>query len=138
VNLDSVRDEDWNWLPPDGMRSIAWLVEGLGNSKYVYASQAFGDGSMHWSKDGSLPELPARSTRNEAIEWLRFAHSQLRERVEALEDDSELVELRPSPFGDQRPTRWLIRTMIEHDMYHAGEISHIRALAQKNCGPQNG
>lgn len=131
-NLASVRDEDWAWLPPDGRRSIAWLVEGLGNSKYVYASHAFGDGSMHWNNEDSLPTLPAGSSREETIAWLRDAQEYLRAGVEALEDDSELLKLRPSPFGDQRETRWMIRTMIEHDIYHAGEINHIRALAQGN------
>jgi hypothetical protein len=29
-------------------------------------------------------------------------------------------------------TRWFIVTMIEHNLYHAGEINHIRALSQGN------
>jgi len=27
-----------------------------------------------------------------------------------------------------KETRWLIAVTIEHDLYHAGEINHLRAL----------
>ena len=30
------------------------------------------------------------------------------------------------------PTRFLIVNMIEHDVYHAGEINHTRALLQND------
>ena len=26
--------------------------------------------------------------------------------------------------------RWLVRVMIEHDLYHGGEINHIRSVLQ--------
>ena len=42
---------------------------------------------------------------------------------------------RTGPWGTQHETRWLIKTMIEHDIYHAGEINHLRALAQGNDAP---
>ncbi|HTG42662.1 MAG TPA: DUF664 domain-containing protein, partial [Methylomirabilota bacterium] len=48
--------------------------------------------------------------------------------VAALADDSELDVLRLTNWGEQRPTRWIIATMITHDAYHAGEINHIRSL----------
>ncbi len=42
-----------------------------------------------------------------------------------------------SQWGNMLPRRFLIKTIIEHDLYHCGEINHIRALAQKNDGPGN-
>ena len=33
-----------------------------------------------------------------------------------------------------KESRWIIAVMIEHDLYHAGEINHIRALRQGNDG----
>jgi hypothetical protein len=33
-------------------------------------------------------------------------------------------------WGEQKETRWIITAMIQHDLYHAGEINHLRALIQ--------
>ncbi len=139
VNLASCRDEDWTWLPADGKRTVLGLVKDLGYCKYVYASQAFGDHSMHWDKPGTVPKAPAEGApREEVIAWLRGAQKYWRGSVEALADDAELLEPRLSPQGEMRETRWIIKTMIEHDLYHCGEINHIRALAQKNDDADSG
>jgi hypothetical protein len=29
-------------------------------------------------------------------------------------------------------TRWIVSSKIQHDLYHTGEINHIRALRQRN------
>ena len=31
-----------------------------------------------------------------------------------------------------KETRWIIKSMIEHDLYHAGEDNRMRALGQRN------
>jgi hypothetical protein len=31
-------------------------------------------------------------------------------------------------WGEQKETRWIITAMIQHDLYHAGEINHLRSL----------
>ena len=41
-----------------------------------------------------------------------------------------MLALRKANWGSEYETRWLMATIIEHDLYHAGEINHIRALAQ--------
>ena len=50
--------------------------------------------------------------------------------VRALPDDAELGRERLTNWGERLPTRTIIRMMIAHDFYHAGEINHIRALLQ--------
>jgi len=132
VNLGSLRDQDWLWLPPGGSRTVFSLVQELGQCKHVYANQAFGDRSMRWDKPGSVPEIEAGKPIPQVLDWLRDAQKHLRDHVSALQDDSELLRPRLSPQGWQRETRWIINTMIQHDIYHAGEINHLRALAQGN------
>ncbi len=132
-NLDSVRDEDWT--PPGGQRTIRSLVNELGVCKYVYDSHAFGDGSIHWDRPGTVPELPDGTAPSAAIAWLRGAHAPLRAHLAAMPDDSGLVEQVMSQWGRLLERRFLIKTIIEHDLYHSGEINHIRALAQGNDGP---
>ena len=50
--------------------------------------------------------------------------------VRALRDDSELNRDRLTNWDERLPTRVIIRIMIAHDLYHAGEINHMRALIQ--------
>ena len=44
--------------------------------------------------------------------------------------DAELLRRRKTNWGELAETRWIVSVMIEHDLYHAGEINHIRALRQ--------
>jgi hypothetical protein len=132
VNLESVRDEDWNWLPADGRRSIFVLARELGECKYVYASHIEGDRSFNWDHEETIPTVDDGTAPSEVIAYLRRAQDYLRSRVDGLSSDTELWRLQTSPQGWERETRWMIKTMIEHDIYHAGEINHLRALAQRN------
>ena len=132
VNLNSVKPEDWDWIPPGGKRTIRRLLLELGQCKYVCDSQAFGDGSISWVE--SRPGWSTITNRDEIVGWLHEAHRRLRDSVAALDDDAQLLEPRPSYWGEPREIRWQINTMIQHDLYHAGEINHIRALRQGNDG----
>jgi len=132
VNLHSCRDEDWTWLPDDGKRSIFEITRHLAMCKYVYATHIAGSGMMHWDKPRTTPTIPAGTSVPNTIAFLCGAHDYLRGRVEALVDDEDMMRPRLCPQGWTRETRWMVKTMIEHDLYHAGEINHIRALLQGN------
>jgi hypothetical protein len=134
-NLGSCRDEDWDWVAPGGYRTIRSLVGELGECKYVYDSHAFGDGSRSWDRPGSVPAPPESGSIPATIEWLKESHAVLRSHLAALLDDSALTEEVMSQWGHKVPRRFLVKTTIEHDLYHCGEINHIRALAQQNDGP---
>ena len=128
TNLSAVRPEDWLWVPPGGRRSICEIVRHIGGCKYMYQDQAFGDAMLSW--DDPLVQGGAALDRiTAAIEWLRGGHARLRASIAAL-DDEELPRLRRHHSGKMKETRWIIWTMIQHDVYHAGEINHIRALRQ--------
>ena len=61
------------------------------------------------------------------VAWLRGGQQVLRDSVSALESDEELLRPRKANWGQEYETRWLIGVMIEHDLYHAGEINHLRS-----------
>lgn len=134
ANLRNVSAEEWLWVPPGGGRSIQQVVGHVGGCKYMYENYAFGDGTMTWfdeiitkfdaSQGKASPEMES------VVEWMKEGQRRLRESIEAL-DDEELSRVR-SRVGEPRETRWIISHMIEHDLYHAGEVNHIRALAQGN------
>ena len=67
------------------------------------------------------------------IEWLREVHGRFVDHVRALRD-ADLEELRPTNWGDLRETRWLISVMLQHDVYHAGEVNHLRSILAANDG----
>jgi hypothetical protein len=130
-NLRSVRDEDWLWLPPGGARSPFDIVRHVGECKYVYENHAFGDASMRWDRPGSVPTIEPSTPRDEVIAWLREGQRLLRSAFAAL-DDSELTALRNVNWGERYETRRIMSIMIEHDLYHGGEINHLRALRHGN------
>lgn len=132
ANLHSVRDDDWFWLPLGGGRCIFDIVQHVGECKYVYDNHAFGDGSMRWDRPGTVTTVDRDTPTAAVIAWLREGQRRFRESVEALADDGELLRPRRANWGQTYETRWLINVIIQHDLYHAGEINHIRALRQAN------
>jgi uncharacterized damage-inducible protein DinB len=131
ANLRDVRDEDWTALPPGGGRSIADILEHVGWCKWMYEDYAFGSASLRGDQPPIAPPEGARARqRDELLAWLTEGHRRWLASVRALSDDAELDRERLTNWGDRLPTRTIIRIMIAHDLYHAGEINHLRALLQ--------
>jgi uncharacterized damage-inducible protein DinB len=131
ANVRDLREEDWTALPLGGGRSIADVLEHVGWSKWMYEDYAFGSASMRGDQPPLIPANGARSRpHKELLDWLTEGHHHWLASVRALTDDSELERERLANWGDRLPTRVLIRILIGHDFYHAGEINHIRALLQ--------
>lgn len=128
ANVRSLTDDTLRWLPPGGGRSAAAILLHVGEARFVYESHAFGDGSRRWDRPGTIPTIPADSGAAKFEAWLRDSHDTFRSSVEALGDDRDLLTPRRAPWGEAYETRWLINVMAQHDLYHAGEINHIRAL----------
>jgi uncharacterized damage-inducible protein DinB len=131
ANLRDLREEDWAATPGESRRSIADILEHVGWSKWMYEDYAFGAASMRGDQPPLIPEGGARSRpHEELLAWLTEGHRRWLDSVRALSDDSELDQDRLTNWGDRLPTRDIIRIMIAHDFYHAGEINHLRALLQ--------
>jgi uncharacterized damage-inducible protein DinB len=131
ANLRDLQNEDWTAVPSGGSRSIAELLEHVGWCKWMYEDYAFGSASMRGDQPPLIPTDGARSRPiKELLDWLHEGHQHWLASVRALLDDSELDKERLTNWGERLPTRVIIRIMIGHDFYHAGEINHIRALLQ--------
>jgi len=124
-NLKSVEPEAWSWIPPSGDRSIQYIVEHLGLCKLMYENHAFGDGTLRWDQP-LIEDESVLATIPSAIEWLRSCNAIWRQSVAAL-SDHDLSQPRKTNWGETIETRWIIATMLEHDLYHAGEINFIRS-----------
>jgi uncharacterized damage-inducible protein DinB len=131
ANLRDLRGEDWTALPSGANRSIAEVLEHVGWCKWMYEDYAFGQASMRGDQPPLIPANgePSRP-QQELLAWLTEGHRRWLDSVRALPDDSDLDRERLTNWGERLPTRVIIRIMIGHDFYHAGEINHIRALLQ--------
>lgn len=129
-NLHNVRPEDWDVAPTGGRRTIGELVAHIGMCYLMYENRAFGDGQREWG-DGQIDGGPRPETPDEWIAWLRQSHRIFRDSVAELTDD-QLDDLVSAPWGDQLPARRIVEIMLQHGLYHTGEINHIRALLQGN------
>jgi hypothetical protein len=129
-NLRSLTPEDWDWVPPGGDRTIREIVQHIGGCKLMYHNHAFGDAKLTW-EDPLVDGVGRLPTLESALEWLREGQGRLRESAAGL-DDAELLQPRMTNWGEPKETRWIISTMIQHDLYHAGEINHLRSLRRQN------
>ena len=96
----------------------------------MYANHAFRDADLDYSDDPATPPPERLATADDAVEWLRQGHGYLTGCIRELVDDGELEVLRKTHWGGYVPTFPIIVTMLEHDLYHAGEINRTRALLQ--------
>jgi hypothetical protein len=127
-NLATVDDDSWRAVPRTGKRTIESVVLHVGSCKAMYDEYAFGDRRLTWDDPTLIPWPEGEAPRADAIGWLSDAHERLMQHVRSLSDD-DLARPRLANWGEDRETRWLLSTLIQHDAYHAGEINHIRALA---------
>lgn len=129
-NVQNVEPEQWTQAPPGGERTIRELAIHIGACFLMYENHAFGDGSRDWS-ERDIDGVGPGETSEDTGAWLHRAHAALRKSIARL-TDNQLDEPRKLPWGDDVETRRIIELMIQHTIYHTGEINHIRALLQGN------
>jgi hypothetical protein len=131
ANLGGLQEADWTALPAGAGRTIADILEHVAWSKWMYTDYAFGSASRRGDQPPLVPVNGARSRpHRELMTWLTEGHRQWLASVQGLADDGELDQERLTNWGERWPTRVIIRMLIAHDFYHAGEINHLRALLQ--------
>jgi hypothetical protein len=95
----------------------------------MYEDYAFGSASLRGDQPPLIPTNGVRSRPPaELMAWLTEGHRRWLAAVRALANDTELEKERLTNWGERLPTRVIIRILIAHDFYHAGEINHLRAL----------
>lgn len=130
ANLATVHDESWDALPEGAQRSIRNITHHVGMFKFMYANHAFRGADFDYDDPPATPAAERLITRAAAIDWLHEGHEYLTTAIDVLADDAELDVPRKAHWGQMVPTYRLIVVMLQHDLYHAGEINRTRALLQ--------
>ncbi len=126
-NLNAVDEAMWTQPLPNSLRTIGEIALHVGSSKIMYTHYAFEAGTLTWDSPEVEPWSPDKPPMRETVAWLRDAHRRLMAHVRSLSDD-DLSEPRMANWGEEKETRWLLSTVLQHDIYHAGEINRIRSV----------
>ena len=128
ANLSSVTGADLDKLPPGGGRTMRDLIVHCASVKAMYVDHAFGDRTRtFWTAwDNDTPTTEA--SFEDLMDWLTRTHADLITQVRMLATDDELSSFRPTYWGEDWETRAILDAISIHDVYHAGEINHLRAL----------
>jgi uncharacterized damage-inducible protein DinB len=134
-NIESVLPEEWDLDPskasvqkdgglgPDEL-SICDQALHAGGAKFMYANRIFGKADIDW------PDIqpPASRDMPAVLAWLDEGHRALAEGLASLQDDTVLLGERPAPWRLPVRIEALLGIVINHDLYHSGEINRQRAL----------
>jgi hypothetical protein len=142
-NLASVLPAEWDLRPAtwskeifgeDPELSICDLAFHIGGPKYMYADRAFGNGSLEW---GDI-KPPASREMAIVLEWMDAGHQLLADGLKRLTDDDELSAQRQAPWRTPMSRMQLVALVINHDVYHSGEINRQRSLIRGAEGWERG
>ncbi len=127
-NLSSVTTDDLDEVVPGGGRTMRDLIIHCAAVKFMHANHAFGDATATFWNTWDQEEPVSEASFEDLLDWLEAAHTQVIQAVNDLHDDGELVAKRPTYWGEEWETRRILDAIAVHDVYHAGEINHLRAL----------
>jgi uncharacterized damage-inducible protein DinB len=138
-NVASVRADEWDLRPADwsveefGTQpelSICDLVLHVAGAKHMYADRIFGDAALEWTDI----DVPASREMDATLAFLDEGHQLLADGLARLADDADLIADRPAPWRMPMRREQLLGIVINHDLYHAGEVNRQRALIRGAAG----
>lgn len=139
ANLAAASPDEWNVRPSDWSReefgdrpelSIGDLAHHVGGALVMYTDRAFGEAKLDW---GDI-RGPASADMDPVLAWLDEAHATFAAGIASLTDDVQLAEMRQAPWRTPMPRAQLIGLMVNHQIYHSGEVNRQRSLIRGTSG----
>lgn len=127
TNLATITEAQWPSRPAGATRTIEAIARHVAECKVMYAEHALGPGRLTWLDPEVRPWPADEGPMVDVLAWLRRTHADLMGHVR-LQSDDDLDRPRRANWGRGEETRWLLSTLLQHDLYHAGEINHLRSL----------
>ena len=134
-NLEGTTDHEWDALVPGQPfgRSVGYIAWHTAAGKHLYWDHAFGSKTLTGDYTGTGVHQPRRLPAD-VVAYAREWQARWLASVEAM-TDADLAAPTTAHWGSVLSMRRVIAAMIEHDLYHAGEINHLRALLNGSDGP---
>ena len=132
--LRGLADADAAWTPthyrgfPWSKGSIREIVLHVAADMLVQHSMAFGDGSLNWEKVLELPEA-REGTLAASRRLLQRGANELYHTLSGLTDE-DLSRTVTTWGGKKMSAEHFFDMLIEHALYHAGQIRYIRCLIE--------
>jgi uncharacterized damage-inducible protein DinB len=122
--IDGIRDEHLRWQPAPDSRSIAEICRHLLRVDGWYLQQM---GIAPLFKDPESNALPAIQSA------MKSAHQQIRQIVQSLKADGELLQIRKAPAAQKEFTfEYAVKHIAQHYLYHAAQIIYLRRAQDRN------
>ena len=131
--LADVTAEQAAWQPGTGVHSIWEIVLHMRSWTREVRRRTLG-GTPGAPVDGDWPSLPNKPTATaweRALESLRASHAELLETLGSLSEE-QLGERVGSGDDPDRPSitrRMMLYSLVQHDIYHTGQIALLKRLA---------
>lgn len=127
-NLESTTEAQWHALVPGQPfgRSIGYIAWHTVAGKHLYWDHAFGEKKLTGDYTSEGVTKPRR-TRDEVVAYGRKWQEAWLESLGTL-TEADLQAPSTAHWGQVLSLRRIIVAVIEHDIYHAGEINHLRAV----------
>jgi hypothetical protein len=138
-NLASATPAEWDVRPlewstevfgtqPD--LSLCDIAHHVGGAMVMYTDRAFGESRLEW---GDI-HGPFGRDMEAVLGWLDRVQAEFAAGIAALSDDAELAEMRQAPWRAVLRRDQLIGLMINHQLYHSGEVNRQRSLIRGSTG----
>lgn len=130
-SISRVKAEEASWRPGEGLHNVWELVVHSAYWKYVVWRRLTGAEKSRFPRKGSdfilRPGGHNPESWDEDVAMLHSIHRDMRESVAGLTD----ADLPFAPEASKVPNGMLISGAAHHDVYHAGQIQHIRHAYRK-------
>lgn len=117
-NVRDLSEEEADWQPVEGVRTIRFLIQHIGTAKVVNENRLFGDGSLTWEQVEPPHTVP------ELLHWIAETQERLRLAFGFAED--AMLDEERAFFRWTLSVERIGNILAEHDLYHTGEINAIR------------
>jgi hypothetical protein len=128
---DGRLDADYAYPDPDPppFTTIGWRINHIASCKVMYHEYAYGPRKL------TFPDLEVPPTPSDAVAMLDEGQALLMDDLAGLEDvdlDGQVL----TNWGEEWPAWRIFWTMINHDLWHGGEIGALRDLYRESRSQQ--